>query len=95
MKWKTPGGTTTEDAVTGYPIEGAPGEDKETPCRFHLDSTKEFKNEDGTVSRQVGSVRLDANIELPLVGQAIEIPGYFSGPVRGVYAGQLSSRLEV
>jgi len=95
MKWVNANAESAIDPDTGYPIPGAQIPPIETPCRFHLDSTKTFKNPDSTEVRQVGSIRLDANIPLPLVGQEIEIPGYFKGVVQAVYAGQLSSRIEV
>ncbi|WP_231492208.1 hypothetical protein [Pedobacter sp. Leaf170] len=101
LKWTTAGGPPTEDPVTGYPIPGTPGEAKEIACRFHLESTKVYKNEDSTESRQIGQVRCDVGT-IPEVGQTIEVVNnqnpsivHFSGVVRAVFHGQLSHRLEV
>ena len=99
LKWRTldgPAGETPE----GYPIPGTPGEDREIGCRFHLESSKVYKNEDSTEVTQVGQIRCDVGI-IPQVGQMIEVIDkttnyiHFSGIVREVFKGQLSHRLEV
>jgi hypothetical protein len=95
MNWETAGTPGGIDDSTGYPLPGIPGQPMSVPCRFHLGGVKVFKNEDSTVVNQIGSVRLDAGIELPEVGSIIEIVGQFTGPVKDVYRGQLSSRIDV
>jgi len=102
LKWRTADGEATQ-RPEGYPIPGAPGEEKQTPCRFHLGSngaTKTFKNEDSTEVLQVGTIRCDVG-EVPQVNQSVKVidayNGYvhFEGIIRAVYKGQLSHRLEV
>nr|MBB6149486.1 hypothetical protein [Mucilaginibacter sp. SP1R1] len=95
MNWVTAGGAVTVDPLTGYPIPGAPGVAKSVPCRFHLGGVKIFKNQDNTTINQVGRIRLDAGVELPQVGQIIDIPGQFNGKVQDIYRGQLSYRIDV
>jgi transcription antitermination factor NusG len=97
LKWRTldsPSGETPE----GYPIPGTPGEDKEIGCRFHLESSKVYKNEDSTEVAQVGQIRCNVCI-IPQVGQMVQVVEgdyvHFSGIVREVFKGQLSYRLEV
>lgn len=94
MIWRTKDGPSGE-TPEGYPLPGIPGIVIETPCRFHLGGNKEFKNEDSNIVKQVGTIRLDPSVELPEEGMSINIPDYFSGIVRGVFKGQLSSRIEV
>ena len=94
MTW-TAAGETVEDPETGYPMPGGTGEAKAVPCRFHLGGIKVFKNQDSTESNQVGTIRVDAGSDTPMVNQIIDIPGQFNGPVRQIYHGQLTWRLEV
>lgn len=95
MNWTTPGTPGGVDNTTGYPIPGTPGSAMSTPCRFHLGGIKQFKNEDNSVVNQVGRIRLDVGSELPVVGTIIEVVGQFKGPVKDVYRGQLSYRIDV
>lgn len=95
MTFTSEGTPATTDPVTGYPIPGTPGEARSVPCRFYLGGIKEFKNEDNTVTRQVGRIRLDAGSDMPLIGQVIDIPGQFNGQVRDIYRGQLTWRIDV
>ncbi|MCY1535763.1 hypothetical protein D9M68_711820 [compost metagenome] len=69
--------------------------DKSVKCHWHLGGTKEFKNEDNTVVKQIGRIRIDADSDLPEVGQKVEVVGHFEGIVRDVYKGQLSWRIDV
>ncbi|RQO79137.1 hypothetical protein DBR40_05300 [Pedobacter sp. KBW01] len=98
LKWiqpGTPGGTNPE---TGYPLPDQPGQAMEIPCRFHLATNgaiKTFKNEDSTIVNQVGTIRVDAGQELPQVDTIITVEGHFIGPVRAIFRGQLSHRIEV
>lgn len=93
--WTTAGTAGGEDPQTGYPIEGLSGEEKSVPCRFHLGGVKVFKNQDSSEVAQVGSIRVDAGVDLPEVGAMIEVPGYYKGTVKDVYRGQLSHRIDV
>lgn len=68
---------------------------KSVECHWHLGGTKEFRNEDNTVSKQLGRIRLDVGSELPEVGQMVEIEEHFKGIVRDIYKGQLSWRIDV
>jgi hypothetical protein len=95
MNWTTAGTPGGEDPNTGYPLPRTPGEAKSIPCHFHLGGIKEFKNEDNSVTRQIGRIRLDPGSELPLVGQTLDIPGHFTGIARDIYKGQLSWRIDV
>jgi hypothetical protein len=95
MNWITAGTPGGEDPVTGYPLPGTPGEARSVACRFHLGGVKVFKNEDNSVTNQVGRIRLDAGVELPEVGTIVEVAGQFTGPVKDVYRGQLSYRIDV
>lgn len=97
LKWRTLDGASGE-TPEGYPIPGTPGEEKEVGCRFHLESSKVYKNEDSTEVAQVGQIRCDVG-EIPQVGQMVQVGEgdyvHFSGIVREVFKGQLSHRLEV
>jgi hypothetical protein len=95
LKWTTAGTPGGEDPVTGYPLPPTPGVDMQVPCRFYLGGVKQFKNQDNTVVNQIGRIRLDAGVELPAIGDMIEIPGQFTGKVQDVYRGQLSYRIDV
>ncbi|WP_114937574.1 hypothetical protein [Mucilaginibacter endophyticus] len=95
MNWVTAGTPAGEDPTTGYPLPPIPGEPKSVSCRFHLGGTRIFKNQDSVEVNQIGRIRLDAGIELPDVGQMIEVVGQFTGKVQDVYRGQLSSRIDV
>jgi hypothetical protein len=95
MNWVTAGTPAGEDPETGYPIPAAPGEQKSVPCRFHLGGTKVFRNEDSNQINQIGKIRLDAGVDLPEVGQMIEVVGQFKGKVQDIYRGQLSYRIDV
>jgi hypothetical protein len=95
LNWTTAGTAGGEDPTTGYPIEGIPGAPMEVPCRFHLGGIKVLKNQDNTEVAQVGTIRLDAAVELPQVGAQIEVPNHYKGTVKDVYRGQLSSRIDV
>ena len=94
MTWTTRGESTT-DPDTGYEIPGVPGETKSVPCRFHLGGIKEFRNEDNTVVQQKGRIRIDVGIEIPEIGQTVNVIGHFQGVIRDVFKGQLSWRLDV
>lgn len=100
MVWRTQDGEAGE-TPEGYPIPGNPGQDRQAPCRYHDSNggNKEFKNEDSTVVRQVGTIRCDVG-EIPTSGTIVTVFGddgniVFKGPVRDVFKGQLSHRLEV
>jgi hypothetical protein len=95
MKWLAAGTPGGEDPATGYPLPGTPGVKVSIPCRFHLGGVKQFKNQDNTVVNQVGTIRCDAGVALPEVGQLIEVVGQFKGPVKDVYRGQLTYRIDV
>lgn len=95
MTFTDPGEPGGVDATTGYPIPGTPGEARSVPCRFYLGGIKEFKNEDNSVSKQVGRIRLNVNSPMPVIGQVIDIPGHFNGQVRDIYRGQLTWRIDV
>lgn len=95
LKWTTAGTAGGEDPITGYPIEGLSGEEMSVPCRFHLGGVKVFKNQDNIEVAQVGSIRVDAGVDLPEVGAVIEVVGHFAGQVKDVYRGQLSNRIDV
>lgn len=95
MNWKTPGGDSTKNSITGDFIAGTPGIDKSVSCRFHSGGTKEYVNEDNTVVKQKGRIRVDAGVEIPEKGQTVEVVGQFTGIIRDIYKGQLSWRLDV
>jgi hypothetical protein len=99
LEWVTAGTPGGKDA-NGLPIADQPGSIIQTPCRFHQDSSKVYKNEDGTEVKQVGRIRLDAGISLPDVGIIVTVTDskgnvQFKGPVRERYEAQMSGRLEV
>lgn len=93
----TPGGQDDD----GLPTEGTPGLVIQYPCRFHLESSKVFKNQDSTEVAQIGTIRLDEVDLLPTPGQTVSVTAnrngaiLFTGPVRESYPASLSSRLEV
>jgi hypothetical protein len=95
MTFVIPGAPGGQDPDTGYPLPDDPGQAIEAPCRFYLGGTKVFKNEDSTDVNQIGKIRVDAGITLPLPGMHISVEGHFSGTVRAVYHGQLSHRIDV
>jgi hypothetical protein len=95
LEWTTASSEPAQDPLTGYPIPGTPGEARSVPCRFHLGGTKEFRNEDNTVVKQIGRIRVDEGSEMPVVGQVVTVPGHFTGQVKDVYKGQLSWRIDV
>lgn len=98
MKWVVPGAPGGSDPETGYPLPDQLGQTIEVSCRFHLSTNgaiKTFKNEDSTIVNQVGTIRLDVGQQLPEVNMIITVEGHFKGPVRAVYRGQLSHRIEV
>ncbi|MBB6109715.1 hypothetical protein SAMN05421821_105133 [Mucilaginibacter lappiensis] len=95
MNWTTPDTPGGTDDETGYPLPGIPGIAKSVPCRFHLGGVKVFKNKDNTTVNQTGQIRLDAGVDLPEVGDQIEVVGQFKGKVQDVYRGQLSHRIDV
>lgn len=100
LTYTTPGIPGGEDG-NGFPLPDQPGDIVTVPCRFHQDSSKVFKNEDSTEVAQVGRIRLDAGVAVPIVGTVVTVTStesgavQFSGPVRERYEGQLSGRLEV
>ncbi len=94
MTWTTPDGEPSEDE-NGYPVPGSPGEIKEIPCHWHLGGNKEYRNEDNRITRQKGRIRIDVGVEMPEVGQEVEVVGHFKGEVKDIYRGQLSWRIDV
>lgn len=102
MTWTTPAGEATT-SVEGYPIPGTPGTEQTTPCRFHdsMGRGKVYKNEDSTETIQVGTIRCDANIDLPVKGSLVIVKDeddriVYEGTVKEVpYRGTMSSRVEV
>lgn len=103
MIWSTPAGEATFDPITEYPIPGTPGSEQITPCRFHdsMGRGKVYKNEDSTESVQVGTIRLDAGVDLPSKGSMVVVKDedervIYEGTVKEVpYRGTMSSRVEV
>ncbi|NII81745.1 MULTISPECIES: hypothetical protein [unclassified Pedobacter] len=98
MTFVIPGAPGGQDPDTGYPLPDDPGQSIEVPCRFHLASNgamKTFKNEDSTIINQVGTIRVDAGQTIPEVNMIVNVEGHFKGPVRAIYRGQLSHRIEV
>jgi hypothetical protein len=94
LTWAIMGESTFEPG-TGYEIPGQTGEAVSIPCRFHLGGIKEFRNEDNTVVKQIGRIRVDKGSQMPVIGQTIDVPGHFNGQVRDIYKGQLSWRIDV
>lgn len=94
LKWRTKDGPVGE-SPEGYPIPGIPGQPMVTPCRFHLGGNKEYKNEDSTIVNQIGTIRVDAEQEIPEAGMFVVVEGHFQGIIKAVYRGQLSHRIEV
>jgi hypothetical protein len=96
LHWTTPAGESTEDPGTGYTIPGAPGENKQTPCRYEMDSSKEFKNEDNTTTQQKGKIFIPDGSEYPSRGSNVRVePNMFAGQIRDIYTGKLGIKLEV
>lgn len=71
MTW-TPIESATEPG-TGYEIPGVPGNPIAVLCRFYLGGIKEFRNEDNSVIRQKGRIRLDAGSHMPKVGEPVKV----------------------
>jgi len=98
MTWVMPGTPGGKDPDTGYNLPDMPGQAMEVLCRFHLATNgaiKTFKNEDSTLINQVGTIRVDAGQTLPDIHTIINVVGHFKGPVKAIYLGQLSHRIEV
>lgn len=94
LKWSTPAGEPGDDE-NGYPTPGTPGSVVQMPCRWHLGGNKEYRNEDNGVTMQKGRIRIDKGVELPEVGQEVEVLGHFKGVVKDIYRGQISWRIDV
>ncbi len=96
LQWlQAEAGGAKADPVTGFPLPTASTVIRSVPCRFRAGGTKEFKNKDNQVVKQTGTIRLGPGTDLPQVGQEVEVTGHFKGDVKGVYRGQLSSRIDV
>jgi hypothetical protein len=101
MIWRTPDGEASE-SPEGYPIAGTPGEERQTPCRYHdvNGNGKVYQNEDSTQRVQVGKIRCDIG-EMPIDGQMIEVidnasgAQMFKGTVKEIYQAQLTYRINV
>lgn len=98
MKWRTKDGAILIDE-NGYESPGIPGQSVETPCRYHSgggkSGRKSYMIDDGTTVIQQGTIRVDVGQDLPQVGDLVVVEGFFSGPVREVYEGQLTHRIDV
>lgn len=102
MFWRTPDGEATE-SPEGYPIPGTPGTEMQTPCRFHdsMGRGKVYRNEDSTETIQVGTIRIDPNVDLPEKGSMVRVVDeddrlIYEGTVKETpFRGVLSSRVEV
>lgn len=94
LRW-VPSPESTIENATGYITPSTPSAAIEVPCRFYAGGTKEFKNQDNTVVKQIGRIRIAVGSEIPQVGQMVEVPGHFRGVIREIYKGQLTWRLTV
>lgn len=83
------------DLNTGYALPDVPGVQMQIECRYKLKTSRTYMLDDGTTVEQNGSIRLDVGVELPQLGQEVEVPGYFKGKVMDIYRGQLSYRVDV
>ena len=64
---------------TGYEIPGVPEKKIAVMCRFHLNGTQEYRNEDNAVILQKGSIRVAAGDPLPPLKWPVQV--YETEPV--------------